>query len=262
MPVAASVARQFNAHLIGLYAVHSPDIYASVSMQLSGDAIAEIKHMQQSQQNSVKAVFDAAASKENFQCEWRVIETSSSATGEKLAEQARCADLVIMSQVDPEDSQPGPAARQRHLVEHSGRPVLVIPRYGNFETIGTRTLLGWSATGESARAVHDAMPFIINSDDTRVFWVEGSDSTENSKLENTGHEIARCINRHGAKATVSHRKKTEISIGDELLNEAADTDTDLIVTGAYGHSKLYDFVLGATTSHLSRYMTVPVLFSN
>ncbi len=261
VPIANAVARQFDAHLIGIHSLHNMEIYASVSMQLSAAAMAELQSIQKDHAKDVEDVFKRLTQNEEFASEWRQIETSSAATGEKLAEQARCADLVIMAQVDPDQSHQGPAAIQRQVIEHGGRPVLVIPRYGEFEHIGKRTLIGWSGTGECARAVHDAIPFCQAGTETRIFWVNGSDKVTNARLEHSGHDIATALDRHGIKATVAHRAKTEIPIGDELLNEAADSGIDLIVTGAYGHSKLYDFVIGATTSHLLKFMTTPVLFS-
>ena len=261
LPVATRVARQFDAHLIGVHCVQNMEMYASVSMQLSAKALAEMNEIQEQHAKEVHAVFEEMARAENFVSEWRQVDTSSAATGERLAEQIRCADLVIMSQVDPEHAHPGPATIQRHVIEHGGRPVLVVPRFGNFEHIGQRTLIGWSGTGQCSRAVHDAIPFCQNGKQTNLFWVSGNDKEANAKLEQSGHEMAVALDRHGIKATVSHRAKSDIPIGDELLNEAADSDIDLIVTGAYGHSRLYDFVIGATTSHLLRFMTTPVLFS-
>ncbi|NND90171.1 MAG: universal stress protein [Granulosicoccus sp.] len=262
IPVSIMLARRFDAHLIGLYSLQNMEIYASVSMQLSGLALTQLKESQQAQAARVKAIFDEQTRAEEFVAEWRQIETSVASTGERLCEHARCADLVIMSQQDAELEHPGPEVILRRVIEHSGRPVLVIPRFGEFPTIGKRSLIGWSGTGESARAAHDGIPFMQQGEETRVFWVSGSDSEADSKLEFSAHEIARSLDRHGIKATVAHRTKSQIPIGDELLNEAADTGSDLIITGAYGHSRLYDFVIGATTTHLLAYMTSPVLFSS
>jgi len=262
LPFACQLARQFDAHLIGVFSIQNLAVYSSVSMQLSVAALEQLKANQKSNSESVKAVFDELTRSEDFVSEWRQIQTSTAATGERLSEQARCADLVIMSQPDSEDNHPGPMAILRRVVEHSGRPVVVIPRFGDFSTIGKRTLIGWSGTGESAKAIHNAIPFLQQSEQSLIFWVTGSDAEHNKTLEFGGHELARCLDRHGATATVSHRVKKDIAIGDELLNEAADSGADLIVTGAFGHSRLYDFVIGATTSHLLTHMTVPVLFSN
>lgn len=261
IPVSIMLAQQFDAHLIGLYSLQNMEIYASVAMQLSGSALIQIRENQNEQAERVKAVFDEHTRTQNFVAEWRQTETSIAMTGERLAEHARCADLVIMAQPDPEQGYQAPVAVVRRVIEDSGRPVLVIPYSGDITSIGKRTMIGWSGTGESARAAHDAIPFMQHSEDTRIFWVTGSDEVADHALESSGHELARCLDRHGIKTQVSHRPKTQIPIGDELLNEAADTGADLIVTGAYGHSRLYDFVIGATTSHLMSYMTSPVLFS-
>ncbi len=261
IPVACQLANQFDAHLIGLYSIQNLEIYASISMQLSSDALAQLQSNQQATALEIKKLFDHHTHHQSFVSEWRQIETSTAATGERLAEQARCADLVIMSQLDPEHNHPGPAAIMRRVIEHSGRPVLVVPLFGTFDTIGKRTLIGWSGTRESARAVHDAIPLMLESINTQVFWVIGADTEQDDLMEHTGHETARCLNRHGITASVSHRARGDAPVGDELLNEASDSGADLIVTGAYGHSRLYDLVIGATTSHLLKYMTTPVLFS-
>ena len=262
MPTAIMLARRFDAHLIGVYALQNMEIYASVSMQLTGAALAQLRDSQEEQAERIKAVFEKHTTAEDFPAEWRQIETSVAGTGEQLAEQARCVDLVIMSQTDPDHDSPALASAQRRVIEHSGRPVLVIPRVGKINTIGKHTLIGWSGTGEAARAAHDAIPFMQQGIESRIFWVTGSDVTTESALKESGHDLARSLDRHGIKTIVSHRPKGQISIGDELLNEAADTGADLIVTGAFGHSRLYDFVIGATTSHLLAHMTSPVLFSN
>lgn len=261
-PVASQLARQLNAHLIGLYAIQDMQNYASVSMQLSADAITRLQANQQATTHRIKTLFETHTQAEQFVSEWREVETNIAVAGEKLSEQARCADLVIMSQYDADEDNQGSANLLRSVVETSGRPVLVIPRYGQFDTIGKRSLIGWSGTGESARSVHDAIPLMQGGVSADIFWVTGADKSSDRKLEYSGHEMARCLNRHGIDASVSHRVKAGIPIGDELLNEAADSCADLIVTGAYGHSRLYDFVIGATTSHLLSHMTVPVLFAH
>lgn len=261
LPVAIMVARQFDAHLIGVHSLQSMDIYASLSVQLSGNAMAEMQTIQEQHAADIKQVFENLTRAEDLVSEWRQITSPTTSTGERIAELTRCADLVIMAQIDPEQNQAGTSDIQRHVIEHGGRPVLVVPRYGKFEHIGNRTLIGWSGTGQCSRAVHDAIPFCKHGTETRVFWVSGDDKSADARLESSGHEIAGALSRHGINATAAHRTKSAVPIGDELLNEAADSSADLIVTGAYGHSKLYDFVIGATTSHLLKYMTSPVLFS-
>lgn len=262
VPIASLLARKFGAHLIGIHCIQNVDMPATVSVQLSGSALSEMHTLQEKQANDIKIIFEQLTRNDEFVCEWRQIETTQAGIGERLAEQARCSDLVVMTQVDPENGRATSNTIQRHIIENSGRPVLVIPCYGYFEHIGERPLIGWSGTGECTRAVHDAIPFLQTGKETQICWISGSDDVSNQKLTGSSHEIAAALNRHNVKAAVAHRNKTDIPIGDELLNEASDAGSDLIVTGAYGHSRLYDFVIGATTSHLLKYMTIPVLFAH
>ena len=78
----------------------------------------------------------------------------------------------------------------------------------------------------------------------------------------TAKELALAYDRHGIRAEVIERTDDGIAIGSVLENEAFERGADLIVTGAFGHSRVYDFVIGATTTHLLDSMTAPVLFSS
>ena len=78
----------------------------------------------------------------------------------------------------------------------------------------------------------------------------------------TAKELALCYDRHGLSAEVVERVEDGIPVADLLLNESFERSADLIVAGAFGHSRVYDFVIGATTTKLLDSMTAPVLFSS
>ena len=96
---------------------------------------------------------------------------------------------------------------------------------------------------------------------TKIFWV-GKEGGRHNRIEQTAKDIAVALDRHGAKVGILHTDSSSLAIGDELLNEATNSGSDLIVTGGFGHSRMYDFVMGAATTHLLKYMTVPVLLSH
>ena len=77
-----------------------------------------------------------------------------------------------------------------------------------------------------------------------------------------GKEVALHLARHGVKVDVQLSQSDEIGIGDVLLSRLADAGSDLLVMGAYGHSRLREFVLGGVTRTLLEHMTVPVLMSH
>ena len=73
--------------------------------------------------------------------------------------------------------------------------------------------------------------------------------------------MAAALDRHGFKAEVVQRSKSSAKVTEILEREALERGADLIVTGAFGHSRIYDFVIGAVTLDLMRTAKVPVLFS-
>lgn len=258
---ACLLARKSGAHLIGLHTLQSPQIYPGVIASLPSSAVDAFSAGQREQAERIEAIFNRLTKPEDFVAEWRLVKASSTNAADRLVEHAHCADLVIMGQPDAEHDRLDQSDAQEAVIKQSGRPVLVIPYIGEFETIGKHALIGWSATREASRAIHDAIPLLSDGGSATILWV--SKSTERAAyLESTSHAMASCLNRHGIAATTAHWENSQISIGDALLNESFERGADVIVTGAFGHSKFYDFVIGATTTHLIEHMTVPILFSN
>lgn len=257
---ACGVARKFGAHLIGIHIMRMMEVYPDVAVHITAQMTKSFNEEQDKKANEIRDIFQNITGREDFVSEWRAVRAVSAGMSDRLVEHARCADLVIMAQPDRKHDRDDELHIQRDVIEGSGRPVLVIPYAGSFETVGENVLIGWSATKEATRAAHDAIPFVQDGGKATIFWVDRS-SRKDSYLAHTGREMAICLDRNGAKANISHRVQKSLSIGDEILNEAADTGVDMIVSGAYGHSRFYDFVVGATTPHLMEHMTVPVLFS-
>lgn len=174
----------------------------------------------------------------------------------------RATDLVILGQADPEHPS-APAARSlvHDVLMLSGRPLLIVPFAGRFETLGRRVLIGWTDAGASARAVADSLPLIDAAGKVTVLTVREPQGGGWSDVP--GAAIARHLARHGLDATAAQTVSDQsISDGDALLNYASDVGADLLVTGGYGHSRAREAVLGGVTRTLLQHMTVPVLMSH
>ena len=258
-PVACELARRFGAHLIGIHTMPALSVYPGVDIYLPPEQATRFHRHQREMTDAIRAVFEKAVAREDFVAEWREPQARAASASHRLVEHARCADLVIMAQADPDEERVDQRPIQRDVIQQAGRPVLMVPFAGTFPTVGTKILVGWSATREATRAVHDALPFMVGSK-VRLMWVSG-DERERDYLDITAHEMAAAIHRHGGTVEVDGYVEPQIAVGDVLLNEAFERGADMIVTGAYGHSRFYDFVIGAVTTHLLRHMTVPVLFS-
>ncbi|HKW84321.1 MAG TPA: universal stress protein [Burkholderiaceae bacterium] len=181
---------------------------------------------------------------------------------DSLVSHARWADLTVLTQADP--SEPNHAVAQ-DLVEsvllHSARPTLVLPYAAGPRRIGSRVMVAWNDTHEAARAVSDALPLLQRASHTEVVtWGERSGAHE-KPLRTQLEALQKWLKWHGVTAAV-RIERSGASIADSMLSHAADLDADLIVMGAYGHSRWTELVLGGATRGLLASMTVPVLMSH
>jgi nucleotide-binding universal stress UspA family protein len=136
-----------------------------------------------------------------------------------------------------------------------------VPHSGRFASVATRVLVGWNASREAARAVNDALPMLAGATTTCIL-AANPERGIGGHGEEPGADIALHLARHGLSVTVEHRVAPDVPDADLLLNHASDMSADLLVVGAYGHSRLREFVLGGVTRTLLRQMTVPVLMSH
>ena len=260
MPLAIDLAERNDAHLIGVHAEASAMNYATAGMSYAVKEFAALREAEMRLTEEVKAGFLAATAAISSKVEWRLAETEGLSRSERLVEHARSADLVIMPQAEQFGSSPGANYLQEKLVRECGRSVLVIPHSGKFASVGAHALVGLSPTRESTRAAHDAINLLGPGAKATIITAHRPKDQDDLPLENA-KEMARTYSRHGIDVNVQDRSDPKLSPGDVLLNESFERGCDFIVVGAYGHSRVYDMLVGATTTHLMDHMTSPVLFS-
>lgn len=262
LALAADLARRHEAHLTGLFVVDIPLPVIAAGDGSSGPALAELMDRMREDALAAAATVEAAfrdrLRRDGLAGEWRVAEGAAPAL---VTLHARYADLAVVGQEDPESDQPSAGAIVESVLFASGRPVLVVPYAGRFETLGRRVLIGWNASGEAARAVNDALPLIAAAETATVLAVDPRPGPDGHG-EEPGADIARHLARHGVTVRVEHTSSGELAAGDVLLNRAAELPADLLVIGAYGHSRLRELVLGGVTRTLLHQMTLPVLMAH
>jgi nucleotide-binding universal stress UspA family protein len=260
--LAATLAERFAAHLVGLYplpVVQMPRSFGYYDPALLDPLFQELREKAQEGCDKEREAFEHAADLRGVSAEWRAVETGA---GSDPALHARYVDLTILGQLDP-DGGDAELIRPRpeHITLASGRPILVVPYAGKFETTGRRVLIGWNATREATRAVNDAMPLLIAADVVTVLTIDAHEGPE-AHGELPGADISLHLARHGVKATVERTVSADVPVGDVLLSRAADLGADLLVIGAYGHSRVRELLLGGATRSILQSMTLPVLMSH
>ena len=177
----------------------------------------------------------------------------------ELVEYANASDLTILGQESSE--APGDGLSPDAIIVEVGRPVLIVPYAGKFEMVGRRALIAWDGSREAARALGDALPLIEGANVVTVIYV-GAGERELERAQPRLDRIVRHLQRHAVKATAEETPRGEIAISDLLLSRAADLGADLIVAGAYHHSRLREALLGGVSRGLLQHTTVPVLMSH
>jgi nucleotide-binding universal stress UspA family protein len=190
--------------------------------------------------------------------EWYFLEAGDHAG---LVEFANTVDLSILGQISPDDpAESGAYATDRVVIE-VGRPLLIVPYAGRFETVGRRALVAWDGSREAARALHDALPLIDGADAVTLLYI-GRGERQLERARPALDRVVRHLGRHGIAAKAEEAPRGDMPIADLILSRAADLGADLIVAGAYHHSRLREALLGGVSRELLRTMTVPTLMAH
>ena len=173
-----------------------------------------------------------------------------------LAEYARLRDLTIIP-VPAEDYVDQWYAET--VVFQSGRPVLIVPETIPAEFKLDAVAVAWDFSRTAARAVSDAIPLLERAKVVRIVCVTNEKSFGSSR---TTSELAVHLSRHGVNVAVDQVDAGGNSIGDVLTQFVAANKIDLLVMGAYGHSRLREFILGGATKSMMSKPPVPILLSH
>ncbi|MBL8902417.1 MAG: universal stress protein [Rhizobiales bacterium] len=265
LDAASALARQFDAHLVGLYILPTAKIYADVGLVATPMVFEGYRDLFKSKLAEVRKKFEARAKQDGLKAEWRTVNSIFPEIAESAIAHSRSAELVVTSQID---YGPDGSIEQDfvvRLVMESGRPVLIIPRKGSFaprgEGIAEKAIVGINGTKESTRAMFDALPLLRLVKETRLVWVDPYKESEAAGSV-PGAEEAAVLARHGIKAVAEPMMTDGYNAGEALLMRASDLGADLLVMGAYAHSRMREFVFGGATRHVLEHMTIPVLMSH
>jgi nucleotide-binding universal stress UspA family protein len=257
---ALRLARQHGAHLTGALTSFTPDPRTFYVMAGYSEYFEDHHTSRLERQSALEQVFHAEL--ENAGVAGRWVENIDY-PNDDITRVARCADLVIAGQEDPDDPESFIADHfPETLVMSAGRPVLFYPYAGEFATLGENIMVAWNGSRESVRAVHDALPLMRRAKRTTIVTIEElRDPARGDRIP--GADIALVLARHDVKADAVQLGGIEnTGAGGLLLSQASKLSADLIVTGAYGHSRWQELVMGGATRSMFQSMSVPVLMSH
>jgi nucleotide-binding universal stress UspA family protein len=166
---------------------------------------------------------------------------------------SRYHDLIVMARVSELSPEP-----LHNIVMQSGRPVLIVPSKPT-RVIGERVMIAWKDGPEAARAVAAALPILAHAKHVTIVSVSenGSDDDKGS-----AECVVTYLRWHGVQAQAEMSKSLSVSTSKKLEEIAFGLDADLLIMGAYGHSRMREFVFGGVTRDLLSACAVPILMTH
>ncbi|WP_028035023.1 universal stress protein [Chelativorans sp. J32] len=254
-------AARHGSHVIGLHAEALP---MPVVSPMGGPAIDFNTALQEDtlrRHQELKRFFGERAEAEGVAHEWRSYDNVSGDSAVSGIESARTADLVIALQNDP-DADSLRSSDLEALLFRTGRPLLLVPyTFSGRSEPFKKAVLAWNGSKEAARAVFDALPLLREAGRAEVLSVDARD-TMDQDAEMAGAAIAQSLARHGIDVTLSAEQSNGLSHDEVIANHIAEANADLLVMGAFGRSRLAEFVFGGVTRKMLQSMTTPTLLSH
>ena len=248
LDAAIAYARKHGARLRGLYLI-THDYYEPSTIGEKND------------RENIEQMFTDKTSKAGIISEWvfQDCKTMGSNVSDLITMYAYFTDLLIIGQVNY--SAPVlniPTDIVERVIVTCGRPVMVIPHSGTFNSAGDRVMIAWKGGRESIRAVNDALPHLQKAQ--TVVIIEGKKT--NDTYDATIESVKSFLLKHEVDATIDVIISGNFPIGDMLLNNVCEKNIDLLVMGAFAPNRRGKLELSPVAHHVLNHLTAPVLMSH
>ena len=247
-------------HVIGLYSVPSPIVYADPNGFID-PGMFELHDKQHKEiSERLKLLFEEEMSRHGTHHEFRITRSETGTAADGVQTSCLGAELLVAGQPDPDDPATNDETADT-LVFNSSCPVLLVPHAPilPMEAID-RIVVAFNGKREAARAAFDAMPLMKNASRTEVIWVDPPErESEDEAL--AGSELAQALSRHGIEASVTPLASNSRHAQDVLREHIIAQRADLLVMGAYSHSRIRELVFGGVTRSMLNDLPILTLFS-
>jgi nucleotide-binding universal stress UspA family protein len=255
---AVSIAKTFEAHIGGVGFVYEPVIPGSLLGGIPVDLIEAQREENSKTAKAAVARFEAAAQAAGLSAETRILDASIAGAADLFGRIARRFDLAVVGQARPREGSSEELLIEGALFE-AGRPVVVVPYVQSEGLKLERVLVCWDGSRPATRAIADALPFLQRAKTVEIMAV----SPERGKgRELAGTNMARHLERHGLRVELKRISAADADVPATIQSHAAQTGTDFMVMGGYGHSRLREFILGGVTRTVLTSTKIPVLMSH
>jgi len=256
---ALALAKEHGAHLVGV-AFAPTALLPLYGADVGFADMTEVLESVKTQSVNALDAFKTRAKAEGVSAEARLMQGMSEEFPHDFAHAARHVDLAILGQ--PRDGDPliGQYALVERCLFASGRPVIIVPAAPEKLALKGTIVAAWDGSAEAARAINDALTFLKPA--ARVVLLVGVPAGDGEERTPPTDDMIAHLKRHGVKAEAMRVKVSEGDVGRLLLTTAKDLGADLMVMGAFHHSRWREFILGGVTLTVLEEATIPLFMAH
>ncbi len=210
--------------------------------------------------DAIKAVAEAALSNTDIRWACDTGVTQIADLGRHVAARSRFSDLVILPKPYGKNQGTELEPTLEAALFEGQAPVLMVPETAEPISAPKTISIGWNESAEALVATRAALPFLKAADLVHVVVIDPP--TRGPNRSDPGGLLSQFLSRHGVRVEVDVLSKTQPRVSDVLLRHATDTETHMIVMGAYGHSRFREAILGGATRNMLEQANIPVFLSH
>jgi nucleotide-binding universal stress UspA family protein len=251
---ALELCEREKAHLTAFLAAPVLSLPSGRIVPLVHAVIDQVNDDRLKKAQSAQSEIETQARLAGIVAECHVVHKPYPAVRARLIDRARLSDLTITQQPT------GILSTEQGIIEGvlfgSGRPTIVVPRDWRGRATFDKIVVAWDGSARAARAVGDAMPLLCSAQEVEVVCI-----VDEAKTSVTGADLSDHLARHGCKVTLTDLQLEYADAGRVLRDHVSNVVPDLLVMGAFAHSRLFQFFLGGVTSTMLTDAKVPVFYS-
>lgn len=258
------VAERFGSFVEGLFVMRPPQIFDGEGIALAGSYMTQLKEEGRRLADSAHARFErtlqgrgltqaeVSTPAEGVSAGWREIEGLE---GQVIGDYGRLFDLIVVGRNFGQPWLDWAVMCESALFE-TGRPVLVTSSQTP-TSLGERVVVAWNGSTETARNIAFGMPILTAAESVVVLSIEGWQVPGP-----TADQVATHLARNGIRASAKTVPTGGVSVGEAIVRACTDFNADLLIKGAYTHSRLRQLVFGGATRYLLSNASIPLLMAH
>lgn len=256
---AIQMSQKYEASLTGLNAREPVQFEGKISHWISDDVRQSLLNADEESAQAMADSFKADLAEHGFAgpSDWIAMQGRPN---DLLARAARYYDLLVIGQYsEPKDEKR--RVRAEELVMQSGKPLVIVPNGYEVAPFKEYAVVAWDGSRPAARALTDAMQILETKKRLDVVTISASgEPAETDKSPE--RDVIRHLQKHGIEAQQVMLKASREGVGSTILDYCADKAPDVLVMGAYGHSRLREDLFGGVTRNILQNATVPILMAH